>query len=248
MLPCQLLFHDQRVHDREDPGLLVIGELHATKVLEQPCHARPECRRAPGTHVGVELARRHHVAEIPAGRDGLPPDVGRKRHVHLLHLRSLAPFEPEKIFRRDTVLLFEHPADPHCGGHVVLRHAHTLADQIARLLDAGVSPNEDRRVAEAERRKDRNGDEGLAAASQHGVGGERELRDVELAEPGHAIEHLLRGERHDVELDAVGLDLARPDRAGPVVVAARQREVESRHARYREAAGTASTTADFLPL
>src|SRR2546422_6620542 len=78
--------------------------------------------------------------------------------------------------------------------------------------------------------------------------GERELRDVELAEPGHAIEHLLRGERHDVELDAVGLDLARPDRAGPVVVAARQREVESRHARYREAAGTASTTADFLPL
>jgi hypothetical protein len=244
VLTRQLFLHDQGVHDREDSGLLVVGALHASEVREEPRHALAVRRGPARAHVGVELARRHHVAEISARRDPLVRHVRRKRHVHFLDLRALAALVPADVLRRDAVLLLEHPADPHRGGHVVFGHAHALADQIARRLDPGVRSHEHRRVAEAERRKDRDGDQWLAAAPEHRIGRQRKLGDVELAEPSHPVEHLLRSQGHHVQLDAVGLDLASPDGARAVVVAARERELEPGHPGYRAAALAASTTAD----
>src|SRR4029453_10643636 len=91
---------------------------------------------------------------------------------------------------------------------------------------------------------DRDRHERFAAAAEHRVGRERELRDVELTEARHAVEHLFRGERDHVQLDPVGLHLARADRPRAVVVAARERQIQSRHAGHRAAAAAGSTTAD----
>jgi hypothetical protein len=130
---------------------------------------------------GVQLAPRHHVAEVPIGGHGLSADVGRQGHVHLLHARPLAALEPVHVPGRHPVLVLEDAADPHRGRHVVLGHPHALAGQIAGLADAGVVAHENRRVAEAERGKDGDGHRRLAAAPEHGVGGEGGLRGVELA-------------------------------------------------------------------
>ena len=97
-----------------------------------------------------------------------------------------------------------------------------------RLADPARRVDVDARVPEEARREHRDGDERPVGREQrHHVGRQRHLRGVELAVPQHPEERLLDRQVQVVEVDAVGLDAPLEQRAGPVVVPARQRQSES---------------------
>src|SRR5207248_1698135 len=85
--------------------------------------------------------------------------------------------------RRTTTLCMigKRPVRPHRRRLGVGGAAHAAAGEVGRALDAGVRVHEDVAVAKRPGGKDGHAHEAVvAAAEQHGVGGERELGDVEL--------------------------------------------------------------------
>src|SRR5262249_6035576 len=137
--------------------------------------------------------------------------------------------EPLEIVRRDPILVLEDPPDPYRRRHVVLGYADTLPDKVPRLPDPGIVAHEDRRVAEREGREHRDGDQGLAAGSQHGVGAQGELRHVEVPMPRHSIEHLFRLEGHHPEFYAVRSHRTGAEGERAVIVATSERERQRGH-------------------
>src|SRR5262249_37953285 len=126
--------------------------------------------------------------------------------------------------------VLQDAADPHRRRHVILRHAHALAAEIARLPDARAVADEHGRVAEGLGRIDRDGDERLAPAAENRVGRERQLGDVRLPEASHPVEDLLGRQREHVELDALRRHGAGLERERAIVIAHREGEVELAHA------------------
>src|SRR5439155_10416106 len=99
VLARQLFSQHERVHDREDAGLLVILALDPAKVGKEPTHTQAKRRRPAGADERVELPRRHHLAQVPPGRHELMPYVRREGYIHFLDERSLAALEPEHVLR-----------------------------------------------------------------------------------------------------------------------------------------------------
>ena len=113
------------------------------------------------------------------------------------------------------------------------RHADPLAFEILRRLDAGLAVDGDEAVAERARGKHRNRDERTLLVGETldefraGI-----LGDVELLARRHAVEdrpRLIDGD--EIEIDAVGLDLAGIERLHPVVEPARERKLQLGHGR-----------------
>ena len=119
----------------------------------------------------------------------------------------------------DAVVVLQHAAHEHEPGRAPLRGADPLALQVLRRLDAGAGAHVDAGVAEDFRERHRHRHErALAAALERRVGGERELRDLELLVVQHALERLARAQDPDVEIDAFGFHPPVDQRAGAVVV------------------------------
>src|SRR5438105_14358557 len=90
VLPHELFPQHHGVHDREDPGLLVVGALGTAEVREEAIDALPERGGPAGADEGVELPRGDHVPEVPVAWYLLEPDLRRKGHVDLLQLLASA--------------------------------------------------------------------------------------------------------------------------------------------------------------
>jgi hypothetical protein len=106
-----------------------------------------------------------------------------------------------------------------------LHDAHALALEIARRLDAGARAHINAVVPEDFRERDRDRDEwAISFALQAHIGGERHFGGVEFAGLQHARKRLARPHHPQVEVDAVRLHAAVHERAGAIVVPARQRE------------------------
>ncbi len=129
-----------------------------------------------------------------------------------------------------AVVVLQHAAHEHEPGRAPLRGADPPALQVLRRLDAGVGADIDAGVAEDLRERHRHRHErALAAALERRVGGERELRDLELLVVQHALERLARAQDPDVEIDAFGFHPTVDQRAGAIVVPAGECELEVRH-------------------
>ena len=127
----------------------------------------------------------------------------------------------------DRVLMCQHAFHEDETGRPELRGTDTLALEVRRRLDARVGAHIDAGVAKHLRQRHRDADERTcAAALQRRIGGERQLRYVELLLLQHARERLARPHHLDVEIDAFGLDAAVDQRAGAVVIPAGKCELE----------------------
>src|SRR5262245_65795026 len=81
------------------------------------------------------------------------------------------------------------------------------------------------------RKRHGNRDKRAAAAPlERRIGRERQLGDLEFAVVQHTLKRVARAQHLDVEVDALGLDPPVHERAGAVIVPAREREAEIGHA------------------
>src|SRR5262245_22022085 len=132
--------------------------------------------------------------------------------------------------RRHTVFMLKETAQPHGSSHTILRHAHALASQILRPLDARSRIHENAAVAKRSRGKHRDRDERSAPLRSRGQkGAHGKFRRVELFVLHHAPENLFHREHKIVEINALGLDDAVLERPRPIVVFACQREANVSH-------------------
>src|SRR5262247_3437342 len=147
----------------------------------------------------------------------------------------LTRLDPMNLLGRHTVFMLKETAQPHGGSHTILRHAHALAPQILRPLNARSRVHENTAVAKRSRGKHRDRNERPAAprgSSQKGAHGK--LRRVELFVFHHAPENLFHRQHEIVKVYALGLDDAVLERSRAIVVFARQRETNVSHG-YRSA-------------
>jgi hypothetical protein len=93
----------------------------------------------------------------------------------------------------------------------------------------------DEAVAKGARRKDRNGDErALLVSETLNEFRARKFGDVEFQSAGHAVENrprLIDGD--EIEIDALGLDLAGIERLHPVIETAGKRNLQLGHRSLR---------------
>jgi hypothetical protein len=121
--------------------------------------------------------------------------------------------------------VLHHPAHPDHRGDLIFRQADALAAQVGRRADAGAGADIDAGMAEDARHECRDADIGRGTGGDRPqIARERDFRDVELLELEGAVEDLLRVERQIGDRAAVHLDATVPDRGGPVVIAACDRD------------------------
>ena len=129
----------------------------------------------------------------------------------------------------DAVIVFQEGARPDIGGELIFRHADLAALEVLRLFHP-VGADIDRGVAEGARHESRHRDIGTIALRRlHRVARHRQLANVELGGAEGAEENLLRHELHIDRIDAVDLHRTVDQRAGAVVIADRDREIELGH-------------------
>ena len=230
-----VLAHHHRVHDREDAGAAVIVLLDVLVVGKQPGNARRAVEEARGDierEQRIELAGVEHLFQRLPGGKKVEPDALRQiqRDQRRLDEAVEPAHEPVHVLGSHAVVVLQHAAHEHEPGRAPLRGADPPALEVLRRLDAGVGADIDAGVAEDLRERHRHRHErALAAALERRVGGERELRDLELLVVQHALERLARAQDPDVEIDAFGFHPTVDQRAGAIVVPAGERELEVRH-------------------
>src|SRR5262249_21056869 len=147
----------------------------------------------------------------------------------------LTRLDPMNLLRQYTVFMLKETAQPHGGSHTILRHAHALAPQILRPLDARSRIHENAAVAKRSRGKHRDRNERSAAPRGRGQkGAHGKLRRVELFVLHHAPENLFHRQHEIVKVYALGLDDTVLERPHAIVVFACQRKVNTSHG-YRSA-------------
>ena len=187
-----------------------------------------------GAQRGVDLAFREELAErlvcdVVLDRDFLQQRQHRRAAVGAggVH-RALHPVDFRQI---DAEFVLQHAVDEDRRGHRVERHADALAFEVLRALDARLAVDGDEAEAERDRGKHRDGDErALPVGEALGEFRTRIFGDVELLAAGHAVENrarLIDGD--EIEIDAVGPDLAGVERLHPVVEGARERKLQLGH-------------------
>jgi hypothetical protein len=138
---------------------------------------------------------------------------------------------PTNLSEVDAEFVVQDAIDEDGSSHRVERHADAFAFEVLGRLDAGLLVDGDETHAEGDRRENRDGDErALIAGEALGKLGKRIFCDVEFLTARHAVKdraRLIDGD--EVEVDAVGLHLARVERLHPVVEAARKRKLQLRH-------------------
>jgi hypothetical protein len=200
-------------------------EAHDARVAGEERRWRPR-----GEH-RVELACEEHLRQR-AVRDDRQPQPARQRELHLLAPARVVDAGLVPVDRRevDAVLVRQHAARIHRGGLRPFRHAHALAGELARIVDARVRTHVDRRVPKGARRKDRQRHEPavVLGGERHDLG-ERHLGDVEFAVERRAVEDLLDRQAQHGQVDAAGGHRAVEQIAHVVVVADRERERKAGH-------------------
>src|SRR3954471_20416622 len=97
---------------------------------------------------------------------------------------------PVDVERSDAKLMLQSPTAPQGRRLLIFRYSDFLAFQILRLFDSPVGADQDARMEEASRGKNRNGDESLIAMGQsHQQRRARHFRNVEFAEVQLTPEH-----------------------------------------------------------
>src|ERR1700683_3702245 len=138
---------------------------------------------------------------------------------------------PANLGEIDAEFVMQDAVDEDCGRHRVERHADAFTFEILRRLDARLLVDGDEAHAESDRGKYRYSDERAFVASESlREFGRRIFGDVEFLAAGHAVEdraRLIDGD--EIEVDAIGLNLARIERLHPIVEAARKRKLQLRH-------------------
>src|ERR1043166_9537107 len=130
-----------------------------------------------------------------------------------------------------AVLVLQHPAHPDERGALIFRHAHPLAAQVLRCVDAGRGPHVDAGVAENAREERRNADVGRAAVGDRAQeAGERNFANVELREAECPVEYFFGFELQKSHVTTLHRDAAVAYRRRAAVVPARYRD---RHLRHR---------------
>src|SRR5882762_4841289 len=181
---------------------------------------------------GVELAVGDHLRERLLGTDAPHLEFRRQIERDLFFAAGLFLASGPVLAARgvDAVLVLQDSANPYGRGHLVLRHADSLAGELLRLADAARRADENARMPEKARWKERDGDEGrVLPHERHAIGGQRHLRRVELAVAQHPEKRLLDEEFVIDEVDALGTHAAVGERASTIVVPAGEGELESRH-------------------
>ena len=120
------------MHDGEDPRLREILLLGLPVVGEQPAHGRGvlgQRMRRIGADDGVNLTGVEHGSHVLLQRHAVQDDALRQVEVDAGRPLEavLCAAEPLDGVRADAVLVEQHPAREHGGGHGVLRHADLLA-------------------------------------------------------------------------------------------------------------------------
>ncbi len=164
--------------------------------------------------VGVVLLDRERLEQRQHGRAAV-----RAAGVH----RALHPMNLAQV---DAVFVLQDAVDVDRRRHGEQRHADALAFEVLGLGDAGLLVDGDEAVAEGARGKHRDGDERalLVGEALHELGAGI-FRDVEFLAGRHAVEdrpRLVDGD--EIEIDAVGLDLAGIERLHAVVEPGRERQ------------------------
>src|SRR6185436_4505792 len=110
---------------------------------------------------------------------------------------------------------------------LVLGHADALTTKVLRAANSRTLMDEDARLSEEARWKNRDRDEVVGAApAAHHITAEGKLRGVELPVLSHAPEDLLHAQ-HDVgQVDALCADPTVAERLGPIIVARSQGQAQ----------------------
>ena len=133
-------------------------------------------------HQGVDLTPLQH------GADALALFEVADAHPFRLDGQGLGPVDdPVDLAPGHVVFRLQVPFGEHGKGGLERAEPHVPADEIPGRLDAGVDVYPHLRQAEQAARKDRDGLDGHATALGDQVGRQRELGDVELAVPEHAL-------------------------------------------------------------
>src|SRR2546422_469920 len=181
---------------------------------------------------GVELAVCDHLRERLLRTDAPHLEFRRQIERDLFFAAGLFLASGPVLAARgvDAVLVLQDSANPYGRGHLVLRHADSLACELLRLADAALRGDENARVPEKARWKNGDGDEGgVLTHERHAIRGQRHLRRVELAVAQHPEKRLLDEEFVIDEVDALRVHAAVGERASAVVVPAGEGELESGH-------------------
>src|SRR3989442_7098114 len=181
---------------------------------------------------GVELAVGDHLRKRLLRTDGRHLEFRRQIERDLFLAAGLFLASGPVLAARglDAVLVLQDSANPYGRGHLVLRHADSLAGELLRLADAALRGDENARVPEKARWKNGDGDEGgVLTHERHAIRGQRHLRRVELAVAQHPEKRLLDEEFVIDEVDALEVHAAVGERASAVVVPAGEGELESGH-------------------
>jgi hypothetical protein len=141
------------------------------------------------------------------------------------------PLNPMNLSEIDAVFVLQQPVDVDGRGHGEQRNAHALALEVLGRLDARLAMDGDEAVAKRPRRKHGDGDERalLAGEALHELRA-RKLGNIEFLAASHPVEdrsRLVDGD--EIEVDALGLDLAGVKRLHAVVEPARERKLQLGH-------------------
>ena len=220
-----LFLDHQGVHDGKNAGSAEIVALDVERLLEEPphhCTTPPKSRGRPGRDQRVDLSTLQHLRQRAVrGREA----HGDSHRLGGLEWNATGLFEPAlhpfNVGRAHSVVVCQDAARPHRGGHLVLGYTDPFATKVLRAADARALVDEDARLSEEARRKNRDRDEVVGAATAaHYIPAQRELRCVELAVLSHAPEDFLHAQ-HDVgQVDALCPDPTvaeglRHDHSGP---------------------------------
>jgi len=143
-----------------------------------------------------------------------------------------AALHPFDVGRTHPVIVCQDAARPHRGCHLVLRYADPLATKVLRAAGARALVDEDARLPEEARGKNRDRDEVVGApTAAHYIPAQRELRGVEFAVLSHAPEDFLHAQ-HDVgQVDALCTDPTVAERVRPIIVSGSQCQAQHAHLR-----------------
>ena len=236
MIGDHIRAHGDRVHDREDLGLAVIGLLDLLEVRPQPLaigRTIQENFRQVDREQCVDFARLHHGFKRLAVWQEFEADARRRCEGNQRRLRGRVEpaHEPAHLMRCHAIFVLDHALHEHGRRRAPLRGADAFSPQVLRLFDAGARADVDARMTEDLRHGNRQrAKAGVATAQKAGVGGQRQFRSVELLVFQHARKHHARPQHLDLEVYAMGPDAPVDERAGAVIVPAREGELEIGHA------------------
>ena len=160
--------------------------------------------------------------------------AGRQLDRQLLRPARLldAAADPVNVGGLDAEIVVEQGARPHIGGELIFRHADFAALQVGRLLYP-IGAHVNRGVPEGPRDESRDRDIGTIALRRfQGEARQRQFADVEFGAAERTKENLFGAERHEDRVDAVDGDAAVNQRAGAVIVADGDREIELGHSNF----------------